>query len=287
MSKRILVTGAHGQLGQELQGLAVAHPDDRFDFVTRAVFDLEDELQMRDYLEQTQPDYLINCAAYTAVDRAESEPEKADIINHKAVGFLAGWCAKNSCRFLHISTDYVFDGASAKPYQETDVTHPQSIYGLTKLKGEQAAQAMNPDVIIIRTAWVYSEFGNNFVKTMLRLMQERDTLNIVKDQVGSPTYAADLAQAILKIVYNVNWIPGIYHYSNTGRISWFDFAQTIKNVAQLDCELHSIPTTSYPTPASRPAYSLLDTKKIQKIYTVSIPDYESSLIRCLNQLNAQ
>ncbi|MEH6659249.1 dTDP-4-dehydrorhamnose reductase [Leeuwenhoekiella marinoflava] len=285
MSKRILVTGANGQLGQELRVLAPQYVEYQFDFVTRAVFDLEDEAQMYSYLNQIQPDYLINCAAYTAVDRAESEIEKADAINHKAVGFLASWCAANTCCFLHISTDYVFDGTSGKPYRETDVTNPQSVYGASKLAGERAAQAVNPDVIIIRTAWVYSEFGTNFVKTMLRLMEERDTLNIVDDQVGSPTYAADLAQAILTICLSADWIPGIYHYSNIGRISWFDFAKSIKQLTHLDCKLEGIPTTAYPTPAKRPAYSLLDKTKIQDVYALKVPNFQSSLERCLTRLD--
>ncbi|EAQ47950.1 dTDP-4-dehydrorhamnose reductase [Leeuwenhoekiella blandensis] len=284
MSKRILVTGSNGQLGQELQVLASTYPDMLFDFVTREEFDLEDEEQLLTYLNKTTPDYVINCAAYTAVDKAESEPEKATQINAHAVRLLANWSAEHHAKLVHISTDYVFDGSSSIPYTETAVTNPQSVYGSTKLEGEQAALASNPEVLIIRTAWVYSVFGNNFVKTMLRLMQERDSLNIVKDQIGSPTYAADLAQAILKILASAHWESGIYHYSNAGRISWYEFAQAIKEVAGLACDLDGIPTSAYPTPAKRPAYSLLNTQKIQQVYKVAVPDYKESLTMCLQHL---
>lgn len=284
MSKRILVTGSNGQLGQELQVLASSYPDMLFDFVTREEFDLEDEEQLLTYLNKTTPNYILNCAAYTAVDRAESEPERAMQINAHAVRLLANWSAEHQAKLVHISTDYVFDGSSVNPYTETAVTNPQSVYGSTKLQGEQAALASNPEVLIIRTAWVYSVFGNNFVKTMLRLMQERDSLNIVKDQIGSPTYAADLAQAILKIIFSAHWEPGIYHYSNTGRISWFEYAQAIKELAGLACDLDGIPTVAYPTPAKRPAYSLLNTQKIQQVYKVAVPDYKESLVMCLQRL---
>ena len=286
MSKRILVTGANGQLGQELQVLASSYPDLVFDFVTRKSFDLEQDELMLAYLDQTPPDYIINCAAYTAVDKAESEPEQAKQINQLAVATLAKWCAQHQVKLLHISTDYVFDGKSEIPYLENDNTNPQSVYGRTKHAGEEAAIAACPEIIIIRTAWVYSAFGSNFVKTMLRLMQERDSLNIVNDQIGSPTYARDLAEVILKIIASAHWEPGIYHYSNNGRISWFEFAQAIKELAGLTCDLNGIPTKAYPTPAQRPAYSLLNTDKIMNTYGFAIPDYKASLKGCLAQLNA-
>ncbi|WP_370174644.1 dTDP-4-dehydrorhamnose reductase [Leeuwenhoekiella palythoae] len=285
MSKRILVTGANGQLGQELQVLASSYPDLVFDFVTRKTFDLEQDELMLAYLDQTTPDYIINCAAYTAVDKAESEPEQAKQINQLAVATLAKWSAQHQVKLLHVSTDYVFDGKSEIPYLENDNTNPQSVYGSTKRAGEEAAIAACPEIIIIRTAWVYSAFGSNFVKTMLRLMQERDSLNIVNDQIGSPTYARDLAEVILKIIATEHWQNGIYHYSNSGRISWFEFAQAIKELAGLTCDLNGIPTKAYPTPAQRPAYSLLNTEKIQKNYKVAISNYTVSLQRCLQQLS--
>ncbi len=285
MSKRILVTGANGQLGQELQVLASSYPDLVFDFVTRKTFDLEQDELMLAYLDQTTPDYIINCAAYTAVDKAESEPEQAKQINQLAVATLAKWSAQHQVKLLHVSTDYVFDGKSEIPYLENDNTNPQSVYGSTKRAGEEAAIAACPEIIIIRTAWVYSAFGSNFVKTMLRLMQERESLNIVNDQIGSPTYARDLAEVILKIIATEHWQNGIYHYSNSGRISWFEFAQAIKELAGLTCDLNGIPTKAYPTPAQRPAYSLLNTEKIQKNYKVAISNYTVSLQRCLQQLS--
>ncbi|UBZ11062.1 dTDP-4-dehydrorhamnose reductase [Leeuwenhoekiella palythoae] len=285
MGKRILVTGANGQLGQELQVLASSYPDLVFDFVTRKTFDLEQDELMLAYLDQTTPDYIINCAAYTAVDKAESEPEQAKQINQLAVATLAKWSAQHQVKLLHVSTDYVFDGKSEIPYLENDNTNPQSVYGSTKRAGEEAAIAACPEIIIIRTAWVYSAFGSNFVKTMLRLMQERDSLNIVNDQIGSPTYARDLAAVILKIIATEHWQNGIYHYSNSGRISWFEFAQAIKELAGLTCDLNGIPTKAYPTPAQRPAYSLLNTEKIQKNYKVAISNYTVSLQRCLQQLS--
>lgn len=284
MSKRILVTGANGQLGQELQVLASSYPDLVFDFVTRKTFDLEQDELMLAYLDQTTPDYIINCAAYTAVDKAESEPEQAKQINQLAVATLAKWSAQHQVKLLHISTDYVFDGKSEIPYLENDHTNPQSVYGSTKRAGEEAAIAACPEIIIIRTAWVYSAFGSNFVKTMLRLMQERDALNIVNDQIGSPTYAKDLAEVILKVIISKHWEPGIYHYSNTGRMSWFKFAQAIKELAGLTCDLNGIPTAAYPTPAQRPAYSLLNTQKIQNVYKVAASDFKESLRMCLQHL---
>ena len=282
--KKILVTGANGQVGQELQALAGGYPDSEFSFVTRNTFNLEDMEQMLAYLNQAQPNCIINCAAYTAVDRAESEPEKADVINHQAVDFMARWCASNNSTLLHLSTDYVFDGASEMPYTEADATNPQSVYGKTKRAGEKAILNYHPEAIIIRTAWVYSSYGSNFVKTILRLMQERESLNIVNDQVGSPTYAADLARVILKIINESEWKKGIYHYSNIGRISWYTFAEVIREEAGLECKLNGISSSAYTTAAQRPAYSLLDTSKLQRTYGIQIPEYRSSLRQCLKKL---
>lgn len=282
--KKIIVTGANGQLGSEIRLLAKHYSNFDFDFVDRDDFSLEDNNSIIAYFEKSQPDFCINCAAYTAVDRAESEQDIADLVNHKAVAVIAEWCAKNDCKLIHISTDYVFDGNSPLPLIEDQATQPQNIYGATKLAGEKACIAQNPDSIIIRTAWVYSEFGANFVKTMLRLMKERDAIGVVNDQVGSPTYAGDLAQVILAIIVDVNWKPGIYHYSNEGEISWFDFAIAIKELTNSGCIVNGVSTAEYPTPAKRPAYSLLNKNKIKKVYGIEIPNYKDSLRHCLNRL---
>lgn len=282
--KKIIVTGANGQLGSEIRLLAKHYSNFDFDFVDRDDFSLEDNNSIIAYFEKSQPDFCINCAAYTAVDRAESEQDIADLVNHKAVAVIAEWCAKNDCKLIHISTDYVFDGNSPLPLLEDQATQPQNIYGATKLAGEKACIAQNPDSIIIRTAWVYSEFGANFVKTMLRLMKERDAIGVVNDQVGSPTYAGDLAQVILAIIADVNWKPGIYHYSNEGEISWFDFAIAIKELTSSECVVNGVSTAEYPTPAKRPAYSLLNKNKIKKVYGIEIPNYKDSLRHCLNRL---
>lgn len=282
--KKILITGSNGQLGSEIKILASLYPAFDFVFVDRSDFSFEDQEDIIAFLNKTEPDYLVNCAAYTAVDKAETEMELADLINHKAVGTIAKWCFENNCKLIHISTDYVFDGTSAVPLKENDQTNPQSQYGKTKLLGELVGQKNNPDSIIIRTAWVYSEFGNNFVKTMLRLMKERDSINVVNDQIGSPTYAKDLAEAILKIIISKDWYQGIYNFSNEGEISWFEFALAIKEISKSSCEVKGIPSTEYPTPAKRPAYSLLDKTKIKEVYKVEISDYKSSLEKCLKNI---
>lgn len=275
--KKILVTGANGQLGSEIKVLADNYLNFEFAFTDIEDFPLDNEYQIIKNFNHIQPDIVINCAAYTAVDKAENDQETANAINHFAIGILASLCQTNGAKLLHISTDYVFDGTSPIAYKEDDIPNPKSVYGITKLAGEIACSKNCPDSIIIRTAWVYSEFGNNFVKTMLRLMDEKDTLNVVNDQIGSPTYAADLAQAILTILDSPRWEAGIYNYTNDGEISWFDFALEIKNLAQKSCEIKGIPASSYPTPAERPAYSLLDKIKIQKIYGIVPIDYKISL----------
>lgn len=282
--KKIIVTGANGQLGSEIRLLAKHYLNFDFDFVDRDDFSLEDDNSIIAYFDKSQPDFCINCAAYTAVDKAESEEEIADLVNHKAVAVIAAWCAKNDCKLIHISTDYVFDGNSPLPLSEDQVTQPQNIYGATKLAGEKACIANDPDSIIIRTAWVYSEFGANFVKTMLRLMKEREVIGVVNDQVGSPTYAADLAKVILAIIADVDWKHGIYHYSNEGEISWFDFAVAIKELISSECVVNSVSTAEYPTPAKRPPYSLLNKNKIKKVYGIEIPNYKDSLRHCLTRL---
>lgn len=275
--KKILVTGANGQLGSEIKVLAHHYPDFDFVFTDIADFPLDKTEEIIANFKLVQPDIVINCAAYTAVDKAEQDQVTADAINHLAIGTLADLCHQSGAKLVHVSTDYVFDGSSPVAYKEDDIPNPQSVYGLTKLAGEIACSQKCPESIIIRTAWVYSEFGNNFVKTMLRLMTERDSLGVVNDQIGSPTYAADLAQVILTILHSNKWEPGIYHYSNEGEISWFDFALDIKEIAQKSCEVKGIPASSYPTPAERPAYSLLDKTKIKAVYGIEPIDYKTSL----------
>lgn len=282
--KKILVTGANGQLGSEIKVLAHHYPDFDFVFTDIADFPLDKTEEIIANFKLVQPDIVINCAAYTAVDKAEQDQVTADAINHLAIGTLADLCHQSGAKLVHVSTDYVFDGSSPVAYKEDDIPNPQSVYGLTKLAGEIACSQKCPESIIIRTAWVYSEFGNNFVKTMLRLMTERDSLGVVNDQIGSPTYAADLAQVILTILHSNKWEPGIYHYSNEGEISWFDFALDIKEIAQKSCEVKGIPASSYPTPAERPAYSLLDKAKIKAVYGIEPIDYKTSLKKMMARL---
>ena len=282
--KKILVTGANGQLGSEIKVLASQYP--HFDFVFTDIddFPLDKAEEIIANFKGIQPDIVINCAAYTAVDKAEQDQTTADAINHLAIATLASLCAESGAKLVHVSTDYVFDGSSPVAYTEEDLPNPKSVYGATKLAGEIACLKNCPESIIIRTAWVYSEFGNNFVKTMLRLMTERDSLGVVNDQVGSPTYAADLAQVILTILDSSKWDPGIYHYSNAGEISWFDFASDIKEIAHKTCDIKGIPASSYPTPAERPAFSLLDKSKIKAVYGIEPIDYKLSLKKMMARL---
>jgi dTDP-4-dehydrorhamnose reductase len=279
--KKILVTGANGQLGSELKELASDYSQFEWVFADRSVLDLSDLESISNTLDRIQPQIIINCAAYTAVDKAETETEMADLLNHQAVGVMAQWSAANACRLVHVSTDYVFDGNSSTALTEEAPTGPINVYGQTKLAGEQACLRANPDAIVVRTSWVYSRFGNNFVKTMSRLMQERDSLTIVNDQIGSPTYAADLAQAILTIVTHPHWQAGIYHFSNEGEISWYEFAVAIQEIGGFDCALSGIPSSDYPTPAQRPHYSLLDKSKIATTFGVVVPGYRESLEQCM------
>lgn len=281
---KILVTGANGQVGSELRVLSKSYSDFNFFFAGREDFDLEIESEMIAYLDRIVPAIIVNCAAYTAVDKAETETVLADKINNIAVGIIAKWAFQNHCKLIHISTDYVFDGTSAFPLAETDHTNPINFYGETKLRGENSCLENNPLAIIIRTSWVYSEFGNNFVKTMLRLMQVRDSINVVNDQIGSPTYAADLALVILKIIASGKWHAGIYHFSNEGEISWYDFAVAIKELNNNLCEVVGIPSSDFPTPAKRPKYSLLNKEKIKQIFDVDVESYGVGLSLCINKI---
>nr|WP_314865774.1 dTDP-4-dehydrorhamnose reductase [uncultured Flavobacterium sp.] len=279
--KKILVTGANGQLGSELKVLAPQYAQFEWVFADRSVLDLSDLESISNTLDRIQPQIIINCAAYTAVDKAEMEIELADVLNHQAVAVLAQWTQSNGSQLVHVSTDYVFDGNSSTALTEEAPTDPINVYGQTKLAGEQACMRENPDAIVIRTSWVYSRFGNNFVKTMSRLMQERDSLNVVNDQIGSPTYAADLAQAILTIITHSHWQAGIYHFSNEGEISWYEFAVAIQALGGFDCAISGIPSSDYPTPARRPHYSLLDKSKIKNTFGVAVPEYRESLEKCM------
>jgi dTDP-4-dehydrorhamnose reductase len=285
MSKPIiLVTGANGQLGKELQVLAEFHDNYSFVFTTREELPIQEADKVKQFFAKHKPAWCINCAAYTAVDKAESDRETAFAVNADATGTLAAASKKQQSKFIHISTDYVFDGQSPVPYKEDAPTNPINTYGASKLKGEQLCLQQNPDAVIIRTAWVYSGFGHNFVKTMLRLMSERPLINVVNDQVGAPTYAADLARCIMHIIVNKKWVPGIYHYSNKGRISWYEFADAIKEFTHSNCTVNPIPSSQYPTPAKRPSFSLLDTHKIFETYHCEIPEWKDGLERCLQKL---
>jgi dTDP-4-dehydrorhamnose reductase len=265
--KTILVTGANGQLGSELQEIAGKNSYFSFLFTDYEELDITDRNAVHQFFSSHSIDYVINCAAYTAVDKAETDYERAKILNAEAVGILAKEAHRTNIPFIHISTDYVFDGKNYKPYQEDDVVNPQSAYGTTKLEGENLAFAHHNKTMIIRTSWLYSSFGNNFVKTMIRLGKERDELSVIFDQIGTPTYAYDLANGIMSIIDSVekneqSFTPGIYHYSNEGVCSWFDFAKEIHAYCNITCTVNPIKTEDYPTPAQRPFYSVLDKSKI-------------------------
>ena len=283
---KILVTGSHGQVGKELNELSSLYPQFEFVFLSREDMPINNFELVRVFFNSVKPAYCINCAAYTAVDKAESEKDLAFQVNGEAVGVLAAVCKEHDTKFVHISTDYVFNGEGTYPYTENFPTDPVNVYGASKLEGEKQAIGFDPGCIIIRTSWVYSSFGKNFVKTMIRLMNEKDEIKVVSDQIGSPTYAADIAELILGIIANcqlsiANWHPGIYNYSNEGIISWFEFAQEIKEIINCPCDVKPIKTSEYPTPAKRPAYSVLDKTKIQETFGVELKDWVESLRTCI------
>jgi len=284
---KILVTGSAGQLGLSLQAIVDQYSEYDFVFATRTELDLSDTANMERYLEHNQFNVIINCAAQTAVDKAESEPELANQLNHIAVKQFAEYVKKYNAKLIHISTDYVFDGKIHRPYQENDLVEPQGVYGETKLRGELAVQnELENNAVIIRTSWVFSEYGSNFVKTMLKLGKERDSLNVIFDQVGTPTYAKDLAVAIMEIINSskfktTNFNTEVMHFSNEGVCSWYDFAKTIFELGKISCALSPIETKDYPTPAKRPYYSVLNKAKIKQTYQLTIPYWKDSLQQCL------
>lgn len=282
--KTILVTGANGQLGNSIRRLADGYPQFAFVFTDVETLDICDAPAVEAFVREKRFDYILNCAAYTAVDKAEDDEALCLRINRDAVRNLGEAACAVGAKMIHVSTDYVFDGTHYLPYVETDATCPASVYGRTKLAGEEALQAVCPDAVIIRTAWLYSEFGNNFVKTMLRLGNEREQLSVVFDQVGSPTYAGDLAAAILAVLVQAEegtFVPGIYHYSNEGVCSWYDFAVKIMELGNLPCRVLPIESKDYPAKAPRPHFSVLNKAKIKADYAISIPHWEASLRTCM------
>jgi len=289
----ILVTGANGQLGQSLYKIASSYSEYQFTFVQRNELDLSQSQSIAAYFENHHFDYIINCAAYTAVDKAEEESDLADQINYLAVKQLAEIAREQQTALIQISTDYVFDGTQCRPYVEEDSVSPQSVYGASKLKGEQAMQAVAPKGCIIRTSWVYSEFGKNFLKTMLILGEQRDGLNVIFDQVGTPTYATDLAKAIMQVVQkdtrsrSLDKAIEVYHFSNEGVCSWYDFSSAIFTSANIKCALTPIETKDYPTPAKRPHYSVLNKAKIKQDYALEIPYWRDSVQDCLRLLQEE
>ena len=281
----ILVTGSNGQLGSEIKELS-SHYKYNFFFTERESLDIANSEAISEFVKLHNINSIINCAAYTAVDKAEDDATNADNINHLAVKNLAQISKDKNIQLIHISTDYVFNGQNFKPYLEDDVTSPNGIYGKTKLDGENAMKAINPsNSIIIRTSWVYSSFGANFVKTMLRLGKERDSLGVIFDQVGTPTYARDLAKAILDILPHIkNENVEIYNYSNEGVLSWYDFSKEIMRMAKIECQINPIETSAYPTPATRPHFSLLNKSKIKERFNITIPYWKDSLDECLKKM---
>ncbi|MGI8637988.1 MAG: dTDP-4-dehydrorhamnose reductase [Segetibacter sp.] len=276
----VLVTGQNGQLGSELKMLSEENNQYDYVFTDVAELDITNAENVTFFFEKYKPTVCINAAAYTAVDKAETEKDLALKINAEAVGNLAENCAKVNARFIHVSTDYVFDGTASTPYREGHPVSPVNFYGESKLRGEEIALAKLPSTVIIRTSWVYSFFGHNFVKTMLRLMKERESIQVVNDQFGSPTYAADLAATIMQIAAMQSVSGGIYHFSNEGIISWFDFATAIRDIAGLQCEVKPIDSSGFPTPAKRPAYSAMNKGKIKSL-GIELKDWRESLERCL------
>lgn len=288
---KIVILGADGQVGMAFQSLSKDFPDYHFYFVNRQILDITDKEAVWALFSKIKPDYCVNCAAYTAVDRAEIEKEKAHLVNVIATHHLGSACQEYNVFLIHLSTDYVYHNNQNRPFDEKDETNPKGIYAVTKLEGEEAALRTCLKTIIIRTSWVYAAQGHNFVRTMLRLGQERDELKVVFDQIGTPTYADDLAEALLQIIdqlsesiYAHEHFRGIYHYSNEGVCSWYDFAKAIFDIKNINCTVIPIETTEFPTPASRPPFSLLNKKKIKTLFHLEIPYWRDSLKKCLESM---
>ncbi|MDB4134201.1 dTDP-4-dehydrorhamnose reductase [Flavobacteriaceae bacterium] len=280
---KILVTGGNGQLGCEINQLSSNYNYDWL-FTDTDIFDISDLININFFLDKCNPDVIINCAAYTAVDNAEVDFEKANTINHKAVELIAQWSKKNNCKLIHISTDYVYDGTSFTPVKEDMQANPVNNYGKTKLFGDIACLKNNPSSIIIRTCWLYSSFCKNFVTNMINLMKSKSELKVINDQVGSPTYAGDLAKTILDLITHKNWIPGIYHFTNLGKVSWFDFANDIKSIYGFNTSIDSISSKEYSIKTKRPKYSLLDNSKIKNTFDIIQMNYLDSLNKCIKIL---
>ena len=277
---RILVTGSNGQLGKEFKN-NVPNSDHKFFFTDENELDITEKKEILDCVTIYKIELIINCAAYTNVDKAETESKLADIINHEAVDIISRWTSDNNKKLIHVSTDYVFDGLSKLPLSENSKTKPVNEYGSSKLKGEIACLKNDPNSIVIRTSWLYSSFGKNFVKTMIDLMKKNNSVKVVNDQIGSPTYAYDLSKVIIEIIMNSKNKSGLFHYSNEGKISWFEFARSIRELYKLDCEIIGVSSKEFKTLAKRPQYSLLNKLKIKKTFNLEIPNYKQSLKNCI------
>ena len=278
---KILVIGSEGQLGSELKKISKNHYNVSWFFSSIKVLDLSDLNSINNYLSNINPSVIVNCAAYTSVDKAETESKLANTINYKAVDIISKWTNENNKKLIHVSTDYVFDGLSKLPLSENSITNPVNEYGRSKLKGEQACFKNDPNSIVIRTSWLYSSFGKNFVKTMIDLMKKNNSVKVVNDQIGSPTYAYDLAKVIIEIIMNSKNKSGLFHYSNEGEISWFEFARSIRELYKLDCEIIGVSSKEFKTLAKRPRYSLLNKLKIKKTFNLVIPNFKQSLKNCI------
>ena len=285
MPKNLLITGANGQLGNEMRNLLASDRQFNSFFADIDTLDITDAHAVYHFVESNKIDIIINCAAYTAVDKAEDDLVVCAKINVDAVGKLAGTARNCGAKVLHVSTDYVFDGFNYQPYTEDDNTNPKTAYGITKRDGERLLLRTAPDSIIVRTAWLYSPYGKNFVKTMINLGREKEQLNVVCDQIGTPTCAADLAAAIYAIISADEWLPGIYNFSDEGVCSWYDFAKAIHRLAGIGtCKVLPVRTKDYPTRATRPLYSVLDKSKIKKTFGIEIPHWEESLAKCIKTI---
>ena len=282
--KKILVTGCNGQLGKSLHREFDKSCDIEAVYTDYDTLDITDEDAVGRFLADGKFDVVVNCAAYTAVDKAESDSVKAALLNTGAVGILGKAAVKNDSKVIHISTDYVFSGQHFRPYEENDEPYPQGMYGRTKLEGEALLTSFCQNAIIIRTAWLYSEYGNNFVKTMLSLADTRPEINVVADQIGSPTYAGDLAAAIHAVIKSETWKPGIYHFTDEGVASWYDFSKAIMEMTGKETKVNPVPSSAYPTPAKRPLYSVLSKQKIKKSFGLQIPYWRDSLRKCLGTI---